>query len=58
MIRVYCISWQILSIEIYRYESVNPFSASPVFGQVQKLFLENLLLARFLCLRHISDFFF
>ena len=25
----------------------NPFSASPVFGQVQNLFLENLLLARF-----------
>ena len=28
---------------------INPFSASPIFGQVQKYFLENLLLARFLC---------
>ena len=37
----------------------NPFSASPIFGQVQKFFLENLLLARFLCWRDISrDLFF
>ena len=33
---------------------INPFSASPVFGQVQKFFSENLLLARFLCWRDIS----
>ena len=26
---------------------INPFSSSPFFGQVQKFFLENLLLARF-----------
>ena len=32
----------------------NPFSASPVFGQVQKFFLENLSLARFICWRDIS----
>ena len=38
---------------------LNPFSASPIFGQVQKFFLENLLLARFLCWRDISrDLFF
>ena len=37
----------------------DPISASPIFGQVQKFFLENLLLARFLCWRDISrDFFF
>ena len=35
-------------------ESFNPFSASPIFGQVQKFFLENLLLAQFLCWRDIS----
>ena len=40
-------------------EDINPFSASPVFGQVQKYFLENLLLDRFLCWRDISrDLFF
>ena len=40
-------------------ERVNPFSASPVFDQVQKFFLENLLLVRFLCWRDISrDLFF
>ena len=27
--------------------ALNPFSASPIFGQVQKFFLENLLLAQF-----------
>ena len=32
----------------------NPFSASPIFSQVQKFFLENLLLARFLCCRDTS----
>ena len=37
----------------------NPFSASPIFGQIQKFFLENLLLARFLFWRDISrDTFF
>ena len=35
-------------------QTINPFSASPVFGQVQKFFLENLLLAWFLCWRDIS----
>ena len=39
--------------------SINPFSASPIFGQVQNFFLENLLLAWFLCWRDISrDLFF
>ena len=38
---------------------LNPFGANPIFGQVQKFFLENLLLARFLCWRDISrDLFF
>ena len=40
-------------------EGINLFSASPIFGQVQKFFLENLLLARFLCWRDLSrDLFF
>ena len=31
------------------WKEFNTFSASPISGQVQKFFLENLLLARFLC---------
>ena len=43
----------------FRSGEVNPFSSGPVFGQVQKFFLENLLLARFLYWSDISrDFFF
>ena len=41
-----------------RNDDYNPFSTSPIFGQVQKFFLENLLLARFLYWRDISRAFF
>ena len=59
---IYCQTWFII-LFIIKHESkddcflskaINPFSSGPVFGQVQKFFLENLLLARFFCWRDIS----
>ena len=35
-------------------KALNPFSARPIFGQVQNFFLENLLLARFFMERYIK----
>ena len=57
-----CLGFFLLSLFISHFVadtcifSFNPFSASPIFGQVQKFFffLDNLLLARFLCWRDIS----
>ena len=50
---------RITNLYIIYPSTINPFGASPVFGQVQKYFLENLLLARFSCWRDISrDLFF
>ena len=45
---------KILCIAKFCIFNINPFSASPIFSQVQKFFLENLLVARFLCWRNIS----